>query len=256
MKPFRHTLSTALAFLAANVALAGPVAHYTFDDSNDRYKDVTGNGYNGAAAGSGTTFVPSGITGLGDAMDSTTSGRVLVNTPITEVSLSNFAISFWATTGTAWDDWMSFSSPLLTLMNVGSTIFLNNARNPSLTGYTDWQLASDALIGGLNHIVLSADSTTETAFLYINGTLADTSAWTVASGVTLGLLTIGGAGDTTIRDIDATIDDVQIYDTALSSGDVSLLYNSPGTVIPEPATMGLVALVSAVGLFIRRRFID
>ena len=254
MKTSKLIHLTALVFLAVNYAFGGLVAHYTFDDSGNRYADVSGNSYNGTADGSGATFVSSGVAGLGDAMHSTTEDRVLVNTPITGVSLSNFTISFWATTGGAWDDWMSFGSPLLTLQNSGSTVFLNNSRSPSLTGYSDWSLASGALVGGLNHIVLTANSAAETASLYVNGSLAGTCAWSVSLGVTLGYLTIGGAGDTTVRNIDATIDDVQIYDTALAVSDVSYLYNNPGDVVPEPATLGLFALVSVIGLFIRRRF--
>lgn len=242
-----------LAFLVASYAFGEPVAHYTFDDSNNRYKDVSGNGYNGAMDGSGTTFVPSGVIGLGDAMDSTTASRVLVD-PI-PVSLSNFSISFWASSGTGWDNWISFgNTDAFFLQNAPyatPAIFLDNPGG--VTGYASWDLNTNLGVG-LNHLVITADSTAGTAAIYYNGTLADTGAWTVSSSETLSYLTIGGAKNTTARNIDATIDDVQIYDTSLSASDISHLYTNPGNVIPEPATLGLFALLSVIGLFIRRHF--
>lgn len=247
------------ALFLANCAFGELIAHYTFDNSNDRYQDVAGS-YDGTADGSGTSFVSSGVAGLGDAMHTTASGRVLVNTPITEVSLSSFAISFWATSGSGnwYDNWISFGGTdnfFLQLSGSGPGFFLDNPAN--IAGYADYDVAG-SVGAGLDHVVLSADSTEGLASLYINGTLVDTGIWTVSASETLGYLTIGGSRsrDGTQRNIDALIDDVQIYDKALTSDNVSSLYNTPGSAIPEPATAGLLALISAVGFFIRRRFVD
>ncbi len=251
MKTLKWLRLSAVTLFVANSTLGDPVAHYTFDDSGDRFKDVSGNGYHGVLNGSGTTFASSGVAGLGDAMQSTTSSRVLVDT--IPVSLNSFAISFWATSGTDWDNWISFGGT--------DNFFLQNAPyatpaafldNPGgVSGYTSWDLAT-SLAGGLNHIVVTADSTAGTASIYYNGVLADTAAWSVSSGESFGYLTIGGARNTTARNINATIDDVQVYGAALSGGDVSYLYTNPGSVIPEPATMSLILLFSLTGVFIRR----
>lgn len=239
-----------IAFLVTGQAFGNPVAHYTFDNSGNRYADASGNGYDGTVGGSGTTFVSSGIAGLGDAMQSTTSGRVLVNTPI-PVGLDSFAISFWATSGTDWDNWIAFDNDALTLQQYtgGGTMFFNN--DGGVEGCSSYVVGA-GVNGSLQHYVFSADSTEGTVSLYLNGSLANAGDWTVSASETINYLTIGGSRNTTVRDISAKIDDVQVYDTALSAGDVSILYTNPGTVIPEPATLGLAALFG-VGILASRR---
>lgn len=248
----------ALVLLVALHSAGAPIAWYTFDDPADRYKDISGNGYHGTENGSGTSFSSSGVSGLGDAMNSTTSGEMWVNTPINEVSLSDFAISFWATDGSDWDNWLSFgssSTDAITLMNYAGNnrLFINNLGG--VPGFNSYDV--DAWLGaGLNHIVLTANSAADTVAIYLNGERASSNSWSVAASETIGYLTIGGSRVDAQREINATIDDVQIYDEALSFSDVSALYNSPGSVVPEPATISMLALCSALGLFIRRRFID
>lgn len=238
-------------------ALGALTAHYTFNDSGDRYADLSGNGYDGTIDGSGTTFAPSGMAGLGDAMETTTGSRVLVNTEV-PVSLSFATISYWATPGTIWDNWISYGSDdfFLQMSGYGNSVFLDNPGN--VPGYEDWGLAAD-IPGSLSHVAVTMDSAEGVARLYTNGCLADTSAWTVSADEIIGYLTLGGARGTTVRNIDATIDDVQVYDTELSDADIAYLYNHPGETIaavPEPSTLSLAALAVAVGLLGRRRRSD
>lgn len=51
------------------------------------------------------------------------------------------------------------------------------------------------------------------------------------------------------------LDDVQIYNTALTSSQVQSLYENPGSVIPEPASAGQCCLGGVMLLFRRRRTI-
>lgn len=260
------TILLAVLFVAARI-LGAPIAHYTFNDPTNRYKDVSGNGYHGTEDGSGTTFVSSGVSGLGDAMDSSTSGRMLINTPFT-IGLDDFTISFWAQGGTDWDYYISFGGTdiggtdnfnIQKEGNVSTRFFLEN--KGEVSGYTSYDVTGNLSGEGMTHIVLSANSENEIATFYVNGSLAVTGAWTVSASETMGYLSIGGSRsvDGTTRNIDAIIDDVQIYDTALSSTDASYLYDNMGIVIPEPATVNMIAIAiaaSAIGLFISRRFVD
>lgn len=255
------TILLAVLFVAARI-LGAPIAHYTFNDPMDRYKDVSGNGYHGTEDGSGTTFVSSGVSGLGDAMNTSTSGRMLINTPFA-IGLDDFTISFWAQGGTDWDYYISFGGTdnfNIQQYSFSSTgFFLEN--KGEVSGYNSYDVTGNLSGEGMTHIVLSANSENEIATFYVNGSLADTGAWTVSASETMGYLTIGGSRsvDGTTRNIDAIIDDVQIYDTALSSTDASYLYDNMGIVIPEPATVNMIAIAiaaSAIGLFISRRFVD
>ena len=76
--------------------------------------------------------------------------------------------------------------------------------------------------------------------VYLNGSLANTT----ATGTATALFTDPsptapdfylGSDPTTTAHYDGTIDDVQIYDSALSATEIASLYSNPGSVIPEPS---------------------
>ena len=50
------------------------------------------------------------------------------------------------------------------------------------------------------------------------------------------------------RDFKGSLDDVRLYDSALTAGEIATL-----AAIPEPATLGMVALFGGGILFIRRK---
>jgi len=248
------TLAIAMvsAVLVAGSAHAAVVAHYTFDNSSDRYADATGNGWDGRLVGSGTSFG----TGVSrDAMKSTTNSKMVVDTSSTgqgdiAASLAAFTISFWANDSVNnWDNWVSFGNDSFELQNTSSNTLA--MYNPGGTpGYPGGLASSTAFGASLLHVVIAADSSEGKIRLYIDGNLEDTANWTVAATSTLGWFAVGGLYGTSIRNIDATIDDVQIYDEALDQDQVTILYNHPGEVyIPAPAALpaglallGLVAL--------------
>ena len=70
------------------------------------------------------------------------------------------------------------------------------------------------------------------------------------NGVSIGRTPFGG-GD---RYAQALIADVQLYHSALSADDVTQLFNSPGTAIPEPSTLllSLLAMLTLLGSSSRR----
>jgi hypothetical protein len=66
----------------------------------------------------------------------------------------------------------------------------------------------------------------------------------------LGNASDGPAGD---KQFDGLMDDVQIYDYALNADLIGQLYEHPGSVIPEPTTLSLLALGGLAALRRRRR---
>ena len=95
-----------------------------------------------------------------------------------------------------------------------------------------------------HHAAMTYNGTTLT--YYIDGSLAGSGAVSYNQGTTswlnFGSWDTGGG-----RPLGGLMDDIQVYDTALTGSEVAAI-----AAIPEPATLGLISAVSLVGLFIRR----
>ena len=100
------------------------------------------------------------------------------------------------------------------------------------------------------------------AGLYVNGVL-DVSTTSVPTSIQLKTtpFQIGhNASDSGSYPLKAAVDDVQVYDQALTADDVTFLYNNPGSAlggappIPEPATMCALGMALAgLGGYVKRR---
>jgi len=92
--------------------------------------------------------------------------------------------------------------------------------------------------GGWVHLVAVYDPATGFAGLYTNGVL-DVSTTTVPTSIQLKStpFQIGhNAADSGSYPLNAAVDDIQVYDQALSSAQIAYLYNSPGNTLPaEPS---------------------
>ena len=75
---------------------------------------------------------------------------------------------------------------------------------------------------------------------YIDGSYVANFTFTSAFATGAGPLRVGDSYWDLNRDFKGNIDDVQLYDAALSAGNIDFLFNNPGEVIPEPATMLLL----------------
>ena len=72
---------------------------------------------------------------------------------------------------------------------------------------------------------------------------------TAAPFIVGGLESSGGAP---INAFTGLIDDVQLYNHALSASEVDFLFRNPGVAIPEPASIGIL-LLGYAGLIARKR---
>lgn len=109
-----------------------------------------------------------------------------------------------------------------------------------------------------DHVAMSWDST-GTGVIYVNGSVSyttaagDVNATPNSGDIRFGNKNMDNRNNGNLNNqFTGSYYDIQIYDEALASTDVSALYNNPGSVIPEPATMGLVGL-SAVALLLFRK---
>lgn len=109
--------------------------------------------------------------------------------------------------------------------------------------------------GSWHHAVATVDGTSGTTSLYIDGTLMGTSTGTI--GDRGNPMQIGGNPDAANRSWDGNFDDVAVWNRALSADEVTAIWNngdgaSVSSLVPEPATIGLLA-IGGLGLLRRRR---
>lgn len=114
--------------------------------------------------------------------------------------------------------------------------------------------------GAWNHLVMTvdlADSNAQLA-LYINGVLAESSTLTYAAFPNYNNFEIGrlarrnNGAFSPVDPYQGLIDDVQVYDHALSASEVLFLHNNPGVAVPEPSAFALAGL-GVLSLFRRKR---
>ncbi len=107
-----------------------------------------------------------------------------------------------------------------------------------------------------HHLALTVDLTTATMVLYVDGVAAATQ--TFSSGTVLfpvfnnfEIGRLGRQGSPT-DSYGGLVDDVQVYNNALTGGEVLYLYQNPGVAIPEPGALALGGL-GLLFLTFRRR---
>lgn len=109
--------------------------------------------------------------------------------------------------------------------------------------------------GEFHHLALTVDLASTTGSFYVDGTLISTETNALKFGAfpTFNNFEVGRLGRSSPVDpIDGLVDDLQIYDAALSANAISFLHANPGAVIPEPSTVALMAIAVGVAAFRRR----
>ena len=222
------SLQSELNSLSSNTQLAqvaptaNLVAHYTFDDQANPARDDSGNNNTGTltpAAPNGPTWVTGSNAKVGNGALSFDGVNDYVLTPSMAYN-SIYSISFWMkTTATAsqklfgWSfwRWCTINSPSankITCLGTGDSSFKvtsNNAVNEGL-----W-----------HHAVFTVDSSNN-QILYIDGQYQTTNTHTQAGSsgkIYIGSGFLGGSY------FNGSLDDVRIYNRALSAGEIQQLYN-------------------------------
>ena len=93
------------------------------------------------------------------------------------------------------------------------------------------------------------DPTTQISDLYINGTLAATSTGDVSRSLHTSEFTIGDSSVFTPRNFDGSIDEVALYNRALSASEVEGIYRAASApAVPEASTTVSFGLLLALGM--------
>jgi hypothetical protein len=107
--------------------------------------------------------------------------------------------------------------------------------------------------GNWVHIVAVNDPTAGNSKIFINGVQSGSNGTliTVDSTDPNTKWTMGTYWNSPSWNFTGALDDVQVYDVALSSSDIGFLYSNPGTAVPEPS----IALLGSLGVLalLRRR---
>ena len=260
---FKHTILLAavagLVFaLGAGAANANLIGHWKFDEgAGTTAADSSANGYDAdqtVAAGSWITGKAGGAYNLPRFSLDATESDVLNLAGTDAVTLS-----VWVTarTGTSWEGIAGFegtggTGDIYSLkMEPTNTDLIVWTVNNTQVKSTDTLANYAAATGdGWVHLVGVFDQGDST--LYVNGSPVNTgtAASPIVDKTPPGTFNIGRYFNTTNYQFTGAIDDVQVYNGALSADDVAFLFNNPGSMIPEPATFALLLLGS---LLCRRR---
>lgn len=116
---------------------------------------------------------------------------------------------------------------------------------------TDW--SNDFQDGDWHHLAYVANyngTDTTTYSMYVDGTKLNTDISYAGEFTAENWRDFRfGLANSTMSDLDWFIDEVRLSDTALASSDFLQL-------VPEPATIGMVGVIGALGFFMRRRFLS
>ena len=281
MKTKRNSIQTVIAAFAmltligATASHGALIGHWKLDENSGATAvDSSANG-NDATVNNGSI---AGVTGVdGNAYDSSGGQWLSVGDVSTfDTTFDEFSVSVWAKPSSLDPGVTHFAGKLGDAGDRG-WILRYRDKDDDNNYELDWVASDDAsgsnwadqsyeLSGTLStseftHIVAvfknDPDGSGDDGFskIYINGTAVATldHSLTQLNGNNNVNLELGNRGDS-LDDSDwiGALDDIQIYDSALTSSEVTFLYNNAGTVIPEPASLLLLALGS-LALFRRPR---
>lgn len=282
MNPFLLLTASSLVGLTLT-GRAALVSHYTFDEAAGATSAT--NEVSGATVGDVGTSVTTGVTGISGNAYSFTGGSAQAN--IVDMGNASFLSSIQTSGQYTFSLWVStsiLSGPYNVALFAGNNADSNDYIDVGITtgGTIDGQAymrhrvntnsnpggaqsfftGSVVADGSWHHVVMTGDTTatTPTMTLFLDGVQVNSA--TILPGdnangtgslfPVLNNFEIGRLGRSSPTDAyEGLVDDVQIYDSALSPAQVGYLFNNPGLAVPEPG----VAALAGLGLLslIRRR---
>jgi hypothetical protein len=247
----RFFTSMFIIFIAAGVH-AAPIAYWSFDEPSGQAIDTIG-GHNGTLVGS-VTRVP-GIAGSAISLSQSTGEPEYVTMgDVLALGGMDYSISVWINTTDTSDDTMLVSKHYATIVS-GYILAINMSSSYGAPDkawfyneWTGWSPTSNTTVtdGSWHHIVGVHDEGGNVS-IYVDGAMEDSDTDHGLGDPPSGTpLIFGGCwdGSTVIEHYNGLIDDVQIYNNALTGDEVRYLYANPGKtiVVPEPSTMLLLGL--------------
>lgn len=231
---------------------AAPLAHWSFDEGSGTVAHDSINSYNGNLSATGAAFVSGGVSGGAMSLNKSQGGLVNMGN-VLNLAGTDYTISAWVKTSTTADNAFPVAKHQSTvvagyILGINTSGVVYGAPNKAwfYNAYGADTPVSATIVNDNNwHQLVGVRDADGDVSLYVDGVFQVAKTAQVLPDVSADLL-FGGLwyGTTPTSSYDGLLDDVQFYNTALTSGDVQYLYQNPGKVIPTPLP-GAVWLLGA-----------
>lgn len=203
---------------------SGLVGHWTFDgkDMTSNVADASGNGNDGALTGQAATTTAVGK--LGQALEFDGSDDQISVPSFSDISGSPLTIAAWVKPSTS--DCDTASDCMIVTIGENSELQFGTNDGTEIRFCRDFPNCVTANISNYEvdvwqHFTFVVDGST--CYMYKNGSLLNSAG--SCSGTAAGNLVIGDHGAAGTRAFGGELDDLRIYDRALSVDEVAALYN-------------------------------
>lgn len=266
-----RNLKLRLTMLAALLALttasitshAAALAHWTFDESSGTLANDSVGSFDGNLSAGGAAFVSGGISGNAISLSRAANGFVTMGNVLNFTS-QPFSVVAWLKTAPGYSisdsaivsKHAAFSQNGFWLMantaggggQVNKAIFGEGAVLASVT-------STSTVNDGNWHQIVATFNPNVSLNIYVDGAPSETS-FPASSGLIPNSVAflIGGVNNGAPEGrITGLIDEVQVYDHALSDSQINYLFENPASVVPEPRALALLGIGAFTTLVLRGR---
>ena len=257
-------LLLALVLTCAPSASGTIIAQYHFDESGGSTAFDSAGSFNGALSAAGAAFVPGGISGNAISLDQGLGGLVNMGTAFPGFTSGSFSLVCWVKTTTTLMDTIALGKHEAFTQN-GYLIAINQTggggapNKATFTAGSEFVSQSPTSTTSVNdgawHQIVAVFNAGGSHSIYVDG--APMEASTVSPGIPSNgaAFLIGGVNQSGTPNARYTglIDEVQVYDQALSDAQIDFLFQNPSQPIPEPGTLSLIAGGLLAGIIFTRR---
>ncbi len=220
---------------------SAPVAQYHFDESSGPTAFDSTGAFNGTLSAAGATFSAGGISGNAISLDRAAGGFVNMGTSFPGFLTGDYSVVFWVKTTTAQIDTIAVSKHTASSAN-GFYFNINPTGDGGVATKVTFDASSQTSQGatsgtsvndGMWHQVVGVYKAGGNEFIYVDGAPAEASSPSTAMISNAAPFLIGGVNSagTPAGRFTGLIDEVQVYDYALTDAAISYLFDNPSQAI-------------------------
>ncbi|KAB2650349.1 MAG: LamG domain-containing protein [Verrucomicrobia bacterium] len=270
---FTHTnptqvLKSRLQILAALISLttasiagqAAVLAHWNFNESSGTVANDGVGSYSGTLSPNGSAFVSGGISGNAISLDRAANGFVNMGN-VLGLTLGNFSVVAWMkmNAGDTSPDTVILGKHQ-TFSNNGYFIAVNATGGGGQVNKAIFYegtiagapVSSTSVNDGAWHQIIAVYQAGGNKSIYVDGTPAESTRASQVFLANSSPFLIGGTGVIPEGRYTGLIDEVQIYNEALSPTAVNFLFQNPNQVVPEPGGVAMMSIGVAIIAAMRR----